>query len=167
MKLKNTLLALFFLLAASSSMKAQESKFIGGNSLSIIIPQGTLSDTYDHGLGFYGHLDYNISKNFALRFDLGWNDIAGPESEYLDSDGNIVINHPERTIWEVTAGARVKVSILYIEARGGYFSGENALGFVPAVGLRLGNFDLQGNYTSVGDTEYIGIRLGYYWGKGS
>ena len=68
------------------------------------------------------------------------------------------------SIWEFTAGFRAKISFLYIEARGGYFTGANAWGVVPAVGIRLGNFDAQGNLTFAGDYLWSSVRIGYYWG---
>ena len=54
--------------------------------------------------------------------------------------------------------------MFYIEVRGGYFSGINEWGFVPAVGLRMGKFDIKGNYNFAGDKEWAAVRLSYYWG---
>ena len=77
--------------------------------------------------------------------------------------GNIITDHPHRTVWELTGGLKIGYSVIYVEGRAGYFSSFNKFGYVPAVGLRLGNIDIQGNYTFVGDDEYIAVRLAYYW----
>jgi hypothetical protein len=143
----------------------EEKKLMSGNSLNIFIPQGTLAETYDHGYGIYANFDYNLNKYFAVRGDFGWNDVSGPETSYLDTNGVIHTNHPNRSIWEFTAGMKAQISIVYIEARGGYFSSLNEWGVVPAVGLRIKKFDLQGSYSIVGDYEWASIRIGYYWGK--
>ena len=75
------------------------------------------------------------------------------------------MNHPNMSVWEFTGGLRAKVSIFYVEARGGYFTGLKSWGYVPAAGLRIGKFDIQGNYTIAGDNEWISARVAYYWGK--
>jgi len=146
------------------SLNAQEKKLIGGNSLNVIIPQGTLANKYDHGFGIYANYDYNFNEHFAARFDLGWNDISGPEINFIDSDGNYHYDHPNMSVWEFSAGLKAQVSIFYIEARGGYYSGVNSWGYTPAVGLRIKKIDLQGNYTFAGDNEWASVRLAYYWG---
>jgi hypothetical protein len=113
----------------------------------------------------YANFDYNLNKYFALRADPGWNDVSGPETSYIDPAGVIHTNHPNMSVWEFTRGFKAQVSIFYIEARGGYFSGVNDWGFVPAVGLRMRKLDIQGNYSFVGDNEWASLRIGYYWGK--
>ena len=167
MKYKYTIVVLvFFILSVHTNAFTQDApKFIGGNSLGILIPGGDLEETYTVGLGFYAHLDYNMNKIFALRLDLGWNDIVGEETEYTDSEGKIRVNHPERTVWEITAGVRAKYSFMYIEGRGGYFFGLNEFGYVPAAGIRFWKIDLQGNYAFAGDNEYAAVRIAYYWTK--
>jgi len=71
-----------------------------------MLPQGTFADTYDHGLGIYANFDYNFNKFLAARFDLGWNDISGPETQYLDTLGFFHTNHPNMSVCEFTAGLR-------------------------------------------------------------
>ncbi|MCK5786104.1 MAG: hypothetical protein KAH54_06065, partial [Candidatus Sabulitectum sp.] len=107
--------------------------------------------------------DFNFNDNFAARFDFGWNDISGDETHFVDSLGQIHIHHPNMSIWEFTGGFKTGVSILYIEGRGGYFTGLNEWGFVPAAGLRFGSFDIQGSYTIAGDNEWATARLGFAW----
>ena len=116
-------------------------------------------------MGVYANIDYNFNQHFAARFDLGWNDVSGPETTYADTLGFIHVNHPNMSVWEFTAGFKVSVSVVYIEIRGGYYTGVNNWGFVPAVGLRIGRFDLQGNYAFVGDNRWVSARIGFYWAK--
>ena len=164
--IRAVLVTILVLTIASIQANAQEEeKLISGNSFNIFIPQGTFADTYDHGFGVYSNFDYNLNKFFALRFDIGWNDVSGQETTYLDTLGVIHINHPNMSVWEFTGGFKASVSIFYIEARGGYFTGVNEWGFVPALGLRIGKLDIQGNYSFVGDSEWVSVRIGYYWGK--
>lgn len=165
-KIIRTFFTLAILTLISTSTYAQEEKkFISGNSLNIFLPQGTLAETYDHGFGIYANFDYNLNKYFAVRGDLGWNDVSGPETSYLDSSGVIHTNHPNRSIWEFTAGMKAQVSILYLEIRGGYFSGVNEWGIVPAAGIRIKKIDIQGSYTFAGENNWASVRLGYYWSK--
>lgn len=160
-----TTFALLAFIAASHAQQNNEKSFIGGTSLNVMFPQGTLGDTYNHGVGIYGNLDYNFNKHFALRADLGWNDLSGPETSYADSTGTIHTNHPNMSVWEITGGFKLSASIVYVEARGGYFTGLNEWGFVPAAGLRIGKFDIQASYSFVGDNEWISGRIGFYWAK--
>ena len=153
------ILALFF----TNNANAQEKGWVSGNSLSIAFPVGNM-ELYSHGFGVYANFDYNFNKFLAARFDLGWNDFSGPEKTWVDANNVVHYSHPNMSIWEFTAGLRAKVSIIYIEARGGYYSGINSWGVTPAVGLRLGKFDLQGNFNIAGDYQWGGIRLAYYYG---
>ncbi len=160
-----TVMILLFLSAGSLfSQENNEKKWISANSFNVIIPQGDMKDTYNYGLGIYGSIDYNFSKNLAWRFDLGWNDLEGDEKTVVDTLGNVYTNKPKMSVWEFTTGFKASVSIFYIEARGGYFTGVHEWGIVPAVGLRIGKFDIQGNYKLVGDNNWFGARIGYYWG---
>ncbi len=150
-----------FVLFITIQAQAQEDKkWVSGNSFNVGIPIGDMSSTYNLGLGIYGNIDYNINKVLAARFDLGWNTFSG--SEYIDTLG--LTEKPTMDVWEFTGGIRVKLSIFYIEARGGYFTGVKSWGVVPAVGLRMGKFDIQGNLTIAGDNHWGAVRLSYYWG---
>ncbi|MCF6170917.1 MAG: hypothetical protein L3J66_08075 [Bacteroidales bacterium] len=160
-KITSTFILLFLFLASVQTMAQEEKKLISANSFNLIIPQGKLADTYNLGLGIYANIDYNFSKHLAARFDLGWNSLSGPEA--IDSLG--FTEKPRMNLWEFTAGLKASVSIVYVEVRGGYFTGVNSWGFVPAVGLRIGRFDLQGNYTFAGDNEWFTARIGFYWGN--
>jgi hypothetical protein len=156
---------LMFSLMISSVIHAQEeSKFVGGNSLGILVPQSDLGDVYDIGLGFSGSVDYNATQNFALRLDVGVHSFSG-EDEISDTNGNATDSNPEKTVYELTAGVRGKLSVFYLEGRAGYFFGFDEFGYVPAAGLRFGKFDLQLNYALVGGNDFAGFRIGYYWAK--
>ena len=166
MKLVNFLMGivLFSFLASMTVQAQEESKFVGGNSLGILVPQNDLGDVYDIGLGFYGSLDYNATENLALRLDVGVHSFSG-EDENSDSNGNGTDNNPEKTVYELTAGVRGKLSVFYLEGRAGYFFGFDEFGYVPAAGLRFGKFDLQGSYAIIGGNDFAGFRIGYYWAK--
>jgi len=156
----------FVTIQAQAQAQAQEEKkLVSGNSFNVMIPQGDLSNTYEHGFGMYANFDYNFNKFLAARFDFGWNDLSGDETSYVDPDGTIHVNHPNMSVWEFTGGLRAKVSIFYVEARGGYFTGLKSWGYVPAAGIRIGKFDIQGNYTIAGDNQWASARVAYYWGK--
>ncbi|RUA25143.1 MAG: hypothetical protein DSY76_06910 [Bacteroidetes bacterium] len=161
---KILIFSLLTVFAFSMQLKAQDSGWKSGNSISVGFPVNNLNQ-YTHSIGVYGNVDYNFNKHFAARFDLGWNDFSGPEKTWIDQSGNTHTDQPNMSVWEFTAGLRVQVSILYIEARGGYYTGINSWGVTPAVGLRLGKFDLQANYNIADKYEWGGIRLAYYWGK--
>ena len=140
----------------------EEKKWVSGNSFNAAFPIGDMESMYDFGWGIYGNIDYNFNKFLIGRFDLGWNTFDGPD---LTNPITGLQEEVKMDIWEFTAGLRARLSIFYIEARGGYFTGVNSWGFVPAVGLRFKKFDLQGNLTIAGDNHWGGIRIGYYWGQ--
>lgn len=166
MRLFKTILLMSILSGLLIDLEAQsEKKLIGGNSFNIMIPQGKLADTYDHGFGFFGNFDYNLNKHFALRFDLGWNDVSGEETTIVDQDGTVHTNHPNMSVWEFTGGLKAGVSIFYLEGRGGYYTGIGQWGIVPAAGLRIKKFDIQGSYTFAGEYEWFSARIAYYWAK--
>jgi len=164
--MKKTILTLSVLLFISvSSSFAQEKKWISGNSFNVIIPQGDLAKEYNYGLGIYGNIDYNFNEHFAWRFDLGWNDLEGDERTIVDTTGYVHTHKPKISVWEFTTGFKASFSVFYIEARGGYFTGIHEWGIIPAVGLRLNKFDIQGSYKLLGDNNWVAARIGYYWGR--
>jgi hypothetical protein len=154
---KFTLLLIIILGVIFNSYAQEERKFVSGNSISYAIPQGTAGDIYDFGYGFYANIDYNFSKHFIGRFDLGWNQ--------FDGDDLYGIEVEKQNVWEFSGGLRARVSLFYAEIMGGYFTGFDSWGYKPAVGLRWKKLDLQANYNFIGDVEWIGLRLGYYWGN--
>ncbi|RLD20645.1 MAG: hypothetical protein DRI69_05845, partial [Bacteroidetes bacterium] len=86
------------------------------------------------------------------------------EGEEYFTDSGIAQKH-KLTVWEFTAGLKANLGPVYAEARGGYFTGIHEFGFIPAVGLRLGHFDLQANYKLAGDNQWFGARIAWYWGS--
>ncbi len=156
------LLVIVFVLTGLNRVYAQEKKLVSGNSFTVGLPIGNMASTYDFGWGIYANIDYNLNSVLAARFDLGYNSFSGPDS------ANPVTGLPEEVqqdVWEFTAGLRAKIAIVYVEARGGYFTGVSAWGVVPAIGLRLGKLDIQGNLNIAGENHWYGARIGYYWGK--
>ena len=166
--MKKTILSFFvllFILVSSSFAQEGEKKWVSGNSFNVIIPQGDLAKEYNYGLGVYGNIDYNFNEHFAWRFDLGWNDLEGDERTIVDTTGYVHTHKPKISVWEFTTGLKASFSVFYIEARGGYFTGINEWGIIPAVGLRLGKFDINGSYKLLGDNNWVAARIGYYWGQ--
>lgn len=165
MKIKliaGTIAFLLFVFLTNQTQAQDEKGFVAGNSFNFMIPQGTMADTYNFGWGVYANFDYNFNKHLAARFDLGWNSVSGPD---ITDTITGLQESQKMSVWEFTGGLRASVSIVYVEVRGGYFTGVNSWGFVPAVGLRIGRFDIQGNYTMAGDNKWINGRIGFYWAK--
>lgn len=164
--IKTITIVCFMTFVIATQAQAQgETKLISGNSFNVLLPQGKFADTYDHGFGIYANFEYAFNEHFAARFDLGWNDVSGSETSYIDTIGTVHVNHPNMSVWEFTGGFKASISIFYTEIRGGYFTGVKNWGFVPAAGIRIGKFDIQANYSFVGDSEWASARIGYYWGK--
>ena len=145
----------------TANAQKKERKLVSGNSVSFGFPTGNMASTYNFGWGIYGNIDYNLVKFLALRFDLGYNSFSGPD---ITDPVTGLPDTPKMNVWEFTAGARLKVAFLYVEGRGGYFTGVNSWGVVPAVGLRFGRIDIQGNYNIAGEDHWGGVRVAFYWG---
>ena len=158
-----TLMLLIFFNANAQENKKDEG-WITGNSITYSSPIGNM-DSYNYGLGFYANVDYIFNKHITARLDIGWNEFTGSDHKYIDTEGNFHSTKPTKSVWEFTAGLRANAGILYIEGRGGYFTGIHEWGVVPAVGLRYKKFDLQANFTMANGYHWGGLRLAYYWGK--
>lgn len=158
-------LLLWCLTSVPFFIHAQDSKLISGTSINFIIPQGELAKDYNLGIGIYGDIDYEFNEHFAWRFDLGWNDMEGEERQVVDTNGLIYTHKAKMSIWEFTTGFKASLSVFYVEVRGGYFTGIHEWGIIPAVGVRINKFDLNGSYKLLGDNNWYAVRIGYYWGK--
>jgi len=152
------------------SQAQEENKWTYGNSFNLAFPMEDMEGMYEMGYGIYANFDYNFSSFLAARFDFGWNSFNGTD---LTSDLGLksafeyevpVVTTDNLSVWEFTGGLRAKIAVFYVEARGGYFTGINEWGVVPAVGLRLGRLDIQGSYTVAGDYQWAGARVGFYYG---
>jgi len=155
-------IALYTTINVQAQNDNSTSKLLVYSSFSFDQPVQNL-DNYSHGFGVYSNFDYNFNKHFAARLDIGWNDFSGPEKEYIDQSGHVHTDHPNMSIWEFTGGLRAKAGPVYLEGRGGYFTGVSSWGYVPAVGVVVWKLDIQASYTFAGDKEWAGIRLGYYF----
>jgi len=167
MKKLYTILLSVFLLSMVTKTQAQdttntESKLRIYSSFSYVQPVQGLSK-YSYSFGVYSNIDYNFNKNFAARLDVGWNDFSGPEKEYIDQNKVVHTEHPNMSVWEFTAGLRVSAGPVYLEGRGGYFTGINSWGYLPAVGLKIWKLDIQASYTFAGDKQWATARVGYYF----
>lgn len=162
--MKTTLKLTFIILLLGGFNKtfAQDAKLVSGNSITVGFPTGNMASDYDFGYGVYYNLDYSLNSLLVGRFDLGWNTFSGPDG--TDPITGLPVE-VQQNVWEFTAGMRMKLSVFYLEGRGGYFTGVNAWGVVPAVGLRFGKLDIQGNLTIAGENQWGGARIGYYWGN--
>ena len=132
------------------------------SSVSYMQPVKNLSK-YEYGFGINSHFDYNFNKHFAARLDIGWNDVSGPETKYIDQGGTVHVDHPNMSIWEFSAGLRAYAGPAYIEGRGGYFTGIDSWGYIPAIGVVIWKLDIQVNYVIAGKKEWAGVRIGYYF----
>ncbi len=132
------------------------------SSVSYMKPVKDLSK-YEYGFGINSHIDYNFNKHFAARMDIGWSDVSGPERKYIDQGGTVHKESPDMSMWEFSAGLRAYVGPAYIEGRGGYFTGIDSWGYVPAVGFIVWKLDVQVNYVFAGKKEWAGVRIGYYF----
>jgi hypothetical protein len=162
--MRKELIVLFVLiltLFVSSPIKAQDVKLTSATGVNFAFPIGDMSDIYDFGWGIYGDVDYNFNKFLTARLDIGWNQFSG--DDITDDLG--LTEEVKQTVWEFTGGLRARVSFVYAEFRGGYFTGVESWGYVPAVGLRFGKLDIQGNITIAGDNQWGGVRVAYYWGQ--
>jgi hypothetical protein len=162
MKLTYILLFSFIVLGFGvNDLSAQEKKLTSATSLQYIAPQSGLDSVYNFGIGVYASFDYKFNGFISGVFDIGWNDIEG--DDYTTSSG--FIQKHKLTVWEFTAGLKAYLGPVYAVARAGYFTGVHEFGFIPGLGLRLGNFDLQANYKLIGDNQWFGARVGWYWSR--
>ncbi len=167
--MKNIYTILFSVLLLSMALKTQaqstsdiDSKLRLYSSFSYSYPMQDM-DKYNYSIGIYSNLDYDINDHLAFRLDIGWNDFSGPEKEYVDQNNVVHTEHPNMSVWEFTAGLRLLGGPVYLEGRGGYFTGISEWGFVPAVGFKIWKLDIQASYTFAGDKQWATARVGYYF----
>ncbi len=159
-KITWTLLMVFILSTFTAVAQSDGSKWASGLGLNFAFPIGDYASYYNFGWGAYSSIDYNINKVLAARFDFGWTQFSGD-----DYEGDIPMPYDSKQdVLEFTGGLRAKLAFVYAEFRGGYYTGVKSWGYVPAVGLRLGKFDIQGNLNVVGDNHWWAARAVYYWG---
>jgi len=156
-----------FMLSIAQKIQAQDtitsvSKLRIYSSFSYMNPIQGL-DKYGYGFGAYSNFDYSINKHLTARLDIGWNDVSGPEKEYIDQNKVVHTEHPNMSVWEFTAGLRVTAGPVYLEGRGGYFTGVSEWGYLPAVGFIIWKLDFQASYTFAGDKQWATARVGYYF----
>ena len=193
-KIQIAFIALMFVGAVSNQMFAQKGETSFGAAGSIILPQGAFSKqsndvpsvgfnqyteiTHSTGWGISAIGKYGLSDFLTVVGTLGWYSV--PETIKLyemtypeESKMAFAKTNPSHVIAEedgtysfvdISAGLRANISFLYVEARAGYFSGDQGgFGFIPAVGAEYKNFDFQANYVIVGDGSHLGFRIGYYF----
>lgn len=135
-------------------------QFIGGNSIAVLVPSGDFGETHTVGLGLYGNLEYELSEKSALLFELGWAQWSAD-----DELGNSVVE--DLTTWSLLGGINFSIlGPLYIEGRGGYYFNDlQEWALIPAIGLRLGKFDLNVGANVLDPVPFWNGRIGFFWAK--
>jgi hypothetical protein len=192
MKKSKLQIAIIALMFVSAFGFAQQGKTSWGAAASLIMPTGDFSSrtesiastggdkyleiTHGTGWGIAAIGKYGINDFLTMVGTIGYNSVSEeikgfdrhPEEytkamakssgqEYFSESGTY-------SFMDFTVGARANVSFAYVEARVGYYTGDQGgFAFIPAVGAEFGKFDVQANYSIVGDGSNFGIRLGYYF----
>lgn len=187
-KLQITIIVLMFVSAFGF---AQQGETSWGASASLIIPTGDFSSktenlasagydqysetTHGTGWGISAIGKYGINDFLTMVGTIGYNSVSEDYTIYnrneeyekaiAKSTDHVAATESGNYNWmDFTVGARANVSFAYVEARVGYYTGDQGgFAFVPAVGAEFGKFDVQANYSIVGDGSNFGIRLGYYF----
>ena len=192
-KIQIAIIALLFVGALSNEMYAQKGKTSWGAAASLIVPTGDFSSRTENiaSTGFNRYLEtthgtgwgisaigkYGLNDFLTVVGTVGYNSVSEEITEFettapdeyekaiaKSSDHKVFSESGTYTFMDFTAGLRANVSFLYVEARAGYYSGDQGgFAFVPAVGAEYKNFDIQASYALVGDASHVGIRLGYYF----
>ncbi len=136
-----------------------DAQSIGGFSLAIILPSGEFSDTHAAGVGFYGNFEHQFTEKFAFVAETGgasWTALDEETNEYVEQDINTI---------SVMAGANYKfLGPLYAEGRAGYYFRDlNKFALIPAVGLRLGRFDVNLGANVIDPYPFLNLRVGFFW----
>ena len=193
MKLRILLFTLLITGVFSSEMFAQKGKSSWGASASLIMPTGDFSSktealastsynryletTHSTGFGISAIGKYQLSDMLTMVGTVGWNTVSETlkeyETGYPEETAKKSETYKENIIFtedgsynfmDFTVGIRANVSFAYVEARTGYYSGDQGgFAFIPAIGAEWKNFDFQANYAIVGDSSNFGIRVGYYF----
>ena len=152
---------LFFLIAFSAvmQMSSNAQRFKAGNSVSFYMPVDELEELFDPGYGFDFIADIHIIGGLSATGRFGWFKMHGKSLDGNDID--------DLSLWNGAIGAKFRfLRILYIEGRATYLfpdDGDSELGFTPAAGVRLKNFDINLGYHLGDYLNYFEVRLGIYW----
>jgi hypothetical protein len=188
-KLQITIIALMFVSAFGFAQKGETS---WGAAASLIMPTGDFSSkteniastggdryletTHGTGWGVSAIGKYGINDFLSMVGTIGYNSVSEEIKEFdrypeeytkaiaKSSDHEVFNESGTYSFMDFTVGVRANVSFAYVEARAGYYTGDQGgFAFVPAIGAEFGKFDVQANYAIVGEGSNFGIRLGYYF----
>jgi len=128
------------IVALSISHSGFSQRILAGNSVSYLNGSGNFGEMYDAGFGISFNTELKIVGQFAVTGEFGWNHWKGnsdfPGSKISDTN-----------VFDLLIGGKIGLWLIYLEARTGYyFGGVNEFVVIPAVGLRLGKFDLNLGY---------------------
>lgn len=139
---------------AQKAVKKAEPK--GALALAWLLPQDSLKDTHDKGYGIHMLFAYQLADKMDFSLTTGWNRLlADSDSEAEGAE--------DFTMWEFTAGPRVRLSLAYLGIEGGYFTKIDEWGWVPNAGIRYKRFDVGYRLKTSGETKIHTIRAGYFF----
>ena len=134
---------------------------IGGLSIAALAPTGDFAESHTAGLGVYGNFEYQFAEKAAFTAELGHAQWAAE-----DEEGNDVVNEDIRTFSAVVGLNYRFLGPLYVEGRTGYyFSDLNEVVLIPALGVRLGKFDLNMGANVLDPHPFLVVRVGFFWLK--
>lgn len=135
----------------------------------LALPMGSpFSD--NSNMGFGGSVNYQG----AINDNLSWTGYAG----YISFTGKGVASALSSSMIPVMAGVKyyftesgagfygeVDLGMFFLSTSGGGFSqSESKFGFTPAIGYRVGSFDIGARYNIVPDANNLGFRVAYVFG---
>ncbi len=156
--MKNSTLLLFALLTNSYLGFAQ---FSAGNSISVMSPNGALSKTHNFGIGLNGNIEYGFKEDkFGhLVSEIGYSIWSSKEGNQIKDNLNS---------FSLMLGYRAPLfKSVYIETRfGQYFGDLNGFVVIPAIGVRMGNLDLNLGVTINNHSpQFVNTRVAYFWAR--
>jgi len=147
-------LLLLLLLATNALVLGQ--KLDVGNSIGIDAPVRQFSENFDLGLAFNLNLEYQW-KSIHATGEVGWiRWLANPAFE----------SNTPPDAWALLSGVRWhSKSILFLGVKGGYyFNYPGGFVVVPEIGGRYQRYELSTGYSLLNNSEFVRIRITYYWG---
>jgi len=155
--MRNLTLLAVMMLAATPAL-AMDSDANGGLAFAWHFPQKELKESHDQGYGIHLMFAYELADKWDLSITTGWNRLLAneqPRNSPLGSD--------DITVWEFTAGPRLRLKWFYAGVEAGYFTKLDKWGWVPNAGVRYKILDLGWRWNSTGESEIQTIRLGVFF----
>ncbi len=148
------LLSILMVVSAASNLLGQ--KFQVGNSLGVDIPKKEFAENLEWGLAFNLNMEYQW-KSISATGEIGW--VRWFSDELFDPE-----TPPDA--WALLAGLRWRsAKLLYVGAKTGYyFNYPGSLVLIPEIGATYNQFDLNIGYSALQNSEFLRIRITYFWG---